>query len=88
MDPVEKNVEAEARDKSLREVRCNLATLKLSAKYGEVYAQNQLGHVSALRVMGMTRSFLPLPFSLTRKCLWSISERLSDTSSLKRSPEL
>ena len=42
--------EAEARDKSLREVSCNIASVKLAAGSGEVYAQNQLGLVSALRV--------------------------------------
>jgi TPR repeat protein len=42
--------EADAHDKSLREVPCNIATLKLAASSGEVYAQNQLGLVSALRV--------------------------------------
>src|SRR5262245_33575035 len=42
--------EADARDKSLREVPCNIATVKLAASSGEVYAQNQLGSVSALRV--------------------------------------
>ena len=42
--------EADARDKSLREVPCNIATLQLAANSGEVYAQNQLGLVSALRV--------------------------------------
>lgn len=42
--------EADARDGSLREVPCNIATLKRAASSGEVYAQNQLGLVSALRV--------------------------------------
>src|SRR5262249_41653075 len=42
--------EADARDKSLREVGCNIATVKLAAGAGEAYAQNQLGLVSALRV--------------------------------------
>lgn len=42
--------EADARDKSLREIPCNVATVRLAANSGEVYAQNQLGLVSALRV--------------------------------------
>jgi len=42
--------EADARDKSLQEVACNIATVRLAANSGEVYAQNQLGLVSALHV--------------------------------------
>src|SRR5262245_15918069 len=42
--------EADARDKSLQEVACNIASVRLAANSGEVYAQNQLGLVSALRV--------------------------------------
>jgi uncharacterized protein len=42
--------EADARSKSLHEVACDVATVKLAANSGEVYAQNQLGLVSALRV--------------------------------------
>jgi TPR repeat protein len=42
--------EADARDKSLREVPCSITTVKLAASCGEVYTQNQLGLVSALRV--------------------------------------
>ena len=42
--------EADARDKSLHEVPCNIAAVKLAAGSGEVYAQNQLGLVSALRI--------------------------------------
>src|SRR5262249_22888716 len=42
--------EADARDKSLHEVGCNIATVRLAANSGAVYAQNQLGLISALRV--------------------------------------
>src|SRR5262249_17585286 len=42
--------DADARDKSLHEVSCNMATVRLAANSGEAYAQNQLGLVSALHV--------------------------------------
>jgi TPR repeat protein len=42
--------EADARDKSLREAGCKIATVRLAANSGEVYAQNQLGLISALQV--------------------------------------
>jgi TPR repeat protein len=41
---------ADGRDKSLREVPCDLSTLQVAARSGEVYAQNQLGLVSALKI--------------------------------------
>ena len=43
-------LEADARDKSMQEVACNIATVRLAANSGAVYAQNQLALVSALRV--------------------------------------
>ena len=42
--------EVDARDKSLREVPCNVAMVRLAANSGEVYAQNQFGLICALHV--------------------------------------
>jgi uncharacterized protein len=42
--------QADAHDKSLSEVSCNLAELRLAANSGRVYAQNQLGLLSALQM--------------------------------------
>ena len=41
---------ADSRDKSLREVPCDLSTIQAAARSREVYAQNQLGLVAALQV--------------------------------------
>ena len=41
---------ADSRDKSLREVPCDLSTIQVAARSGEVYAQNQLGLLAALSV--------------------------------------